>query len=151
MGRPGILDGLMGHGSVVDSAKLAKHMDGILIEGETVRMAYRVIRDFFVFTQKRLILVDIQLMTGSKVDSYHTEQSYASLWRRPEPSTIKGNINRSGRIYNMPGSRGLSGCKDRPGAPASRGSAPGMRRLPLGGERCEGKNGVSSSRLDAGG
>ncbi|UHD45545.1 PH domain-containing protein [Aureimonas altamirensis] len=64
----GILDGLMGHGSVVDPAKLAKHMDGVLIEGETVRMAYRVIRDFFVFTQKRLILVDVQGMTGSKVD-----------------------------------------------------------------------------------
>lgn len=64
----GILDGLMGHGSIVDPAKLAKHTDGVLIEGETVRMAYRVIRDFFVFTQKRLILVDVQGLTGSKVD-----------------------------------------------------------------------------------
>ncbi|UHD47812.1 PH domain-containing protein [Aureimonas altamirensis] len=75
----GILDGLMGHGSVVDPAKLAKHMDGVLIEGETVRMAYRVIRDFFVFTQKRLILVDVQGMTGSKVD--YTSIPYRAITR----------------------------------------------------------------------
>jgi hypothetical protein len=64
----GILDALMGHGSEVDASKLAKHMDGVLIEGESVRLAYRVIRDFFVFTQRRLILVDVQGLTGSKVD-----------------------------------------------------------------------------------
>ncbi len=75
----GILDGLMGHGSIVDPAKLAKHMDGVLIEGETVRMAYRVIRDFFVFTQKRLILVDVQGLTGSKVD--YTSIPYRAITR----------------------------------------------------------------------
>lgn len=75
----GILDGLMGHGSIVDPAKLAKHMDGVLIEGETVRMAYRVIRDFFVFTQKRLILVDVQGLTGSKVD--YTSVPYRAITR----------------------------------------------------------------------
>ncbi|WP_062227615.1 PH domain-containing protein [Aureimonas frigidaquae] len=75
----GILDGLMGHGSIVDPAKLAKHMDGVLIEGETVRMSYRVIRDFFVFTQKRLILVDVQGLTGSKVD--YTSIPYRAITR----------------------------------------------------------------------
>jgi len=63
----GILDALMGH-SEVDPVRLAKYMDGVLIEGESVWLAYRVIRDFFVFTQGRLILVDIQGISGSKVD-----------------------------------------------------------------------------------
>jgi lipopolysaccharide export system protein LptA len=32
--------------------------------------AYQLIRDYFVFTNKRLVLVDKQGMTGSKVE-YH--------------------------------------------------------------------------------
>ncbi|MBR0554843.1 PH domain-containing protein [Ciceribacter sp. L1K23] len=64
----GLFDGLLGHGSSVDPADLAKRLDGVLIDGERAELAYKVIRDFFVFTQWRLILVDIQGMTGSKVD-----------------------------------------------------------------------------------
>lgn len=67
----GLLDGLMGHGSEVDPAKLAQRLDGVLIDGEIVQLSYKVIRDFFVFTNKRLILVDLQGVTGSKVD-YHS-------------------------------------------------------------------------------
>ncbi len=64
----GLLDGLMGHGGEVDPRDLAKRLDGVLIEGEQVSLAFKIIRDFFVFTQYRMILVDIQGMTGSKVD-----------------------------------------------------------------------------------
>ena len=64
----GLLDGLLGHGSEVDASKLAQRLDGVLIDGETVDIAFRVIRDFFVFTSKRMIIVDIQGIRGSKVD-----------------------------------------------------------------------------------
>lgn len=64
----GLFDGLLGHGSKVDAEKLAKRLDGVLINGEEVHLAFQVIRDFFVFTQKRFIMVDIQGFTGSKVD-----------------------------------------------------------------------------------
>ncbi|MEB2843483.1 PH domain-containing protein [Rhizobiales bacterium RZME27] len=64
----GIFDGLLGHGSAVDPADLNKRLNGVLIEGEAPELAFRVIRDFFVFTQFRVILVDIQGMTGTKVD-----------------------------------------------------------------------------------
>lgn len=64
----GLLDGLLGHGTEVDPAQLGKRLDGVLIPSETVSLAYKVIRDFFVFTDRRLILVDIQGITGSKVD-----------------------------------------------------------------------------------
>ena len=33
-----------------------------------MRLAYRLIRDFFVFTEKRLIIVEIQGILGKKVD-----------------------------------------------------------------------------------
>ncbi|MGO7154760.1 PH domain-containing protein [Rhizobium leguminosarum] len=64
----GLFDGLLGHGSKVDPAELRKRLDGVLIDGEDAQLAYKVIRDFFVFTQWRLILVDVQGFTGSKVD-----------------------------------------------------------------------------------
>ncbi|HEV7319329.1 MAG TPA: PH domain-containing protein [Ensifer sp.] len=64
----GLLDGLLGHGSTVDPADLNRRLDGVLIEGEQAQLAFKVIRDFFVFTQYRVILVDVQGMTGSKVD-----------------------------------------------------------------------------------
>lgn len=40
----------------------------MLIDGEHIEKAYKLIRDMFVFTNKRLILVDKQGITGSKVD-----------------------------------------------------------------------------------
>ncbi len=40
----------------------------MLIPGEKIEKAYKLIRDMFVFTNKRLILVDKQGITGSKVD-----------------------------------------------------------------------------------
>jgi hypothetical protein len=64
----GLFDGLLGHGSSVDPGDLAKRLDGVLIDGEQVSLAFKVIRDVFVFTDKRLILIDVQGITGSKVD-----------------------------------------------------------------------------------
>lgn len=64
----GLFDGLLGHGSKVDPAELAKRLDGVLLDDERPDLAFKIIRDFFVFTQWRLILVDIQGLTGSKVD-----------------------------------------------------------------------------------
>jgi hypothetical protein len=75
----GLLEGLLGHGTQVDPQALAKRLDGILIDGEIVAFAYKVIRDFFVFTDKRLILVDIQGITGSKVD--YMSVPYKSITR----------------------------------------------------------------------
>ncbi|WP_137131523.1 PH domain-containing protein [Rhizobium sp. FY34] len=64
----GLFDSLLGHGSSVDPADIRKRLDGVLIDGEQPQLAFRIVRDFFVFTQHRLILVDIQGITGSKVE-----------------------------------------------------------------------------------
>ena len=39
-----------------------------MIDGETTEIAFKVIGDFFVFTQYRLILVDLQGITRSKAE-----------------------------------------------------------------------------------
>ena len=67
----GLLSGLLGHSSKADISKLREEFSPILVDGEELIDAYRVLRDMMVFTNKRLILVDKQGMTGSKVD-YHT-------------------------------------------------------------------------------
>ncbi|WP_076606509.1 PH domain-containing protein [Rufibacter radiotolerans] len=64
----GLFDALMGNASEISTENVAKEFAPILIEGERIEKAFRLIRDMFVFTNKRLILVDKQGLTGSKVD-----------------------------------------------------------------------------------
>ncbi|MBA3592875.1 MAG: PH domain-containing protein [Pseudomonadota bacterium] len=67
----GLLDGMMGNASKVDAAKIQQEFAQVLATGEQVEHAYQLLRDYFVFTNKRLVLVDKQGMTGSKVE-YHS-------------------------------------------------------------------------------
>ena len=64
----GLLSGLMGNASEVDDSDLEKVLANTLIDGEQVEKAYKVIRDMFIFTNKRLILIDKRGMTGSKME-----------------------------------------------------------------------------------
>ena len=67
----GLLDGLLGNASKVDPVTVQQEFAQILAPGETVQHAYQLIRDYFVFTDKRFVLVDKQGMTGRKVE-YHS-------------------------------------------------------------------------------
>jgi hypothetical protein len=67
----GLLDGMLGNASEIDPAKIQKEFGQILAPGEQVERAYQLIRDYFIFTDKRLVLVDKQGLTGSKVE-YHS-------------------------------------------------------------------------------
>jgi hypothetical protein len=67
----GLLDGLLGNASEIDAAKLQTEFASVLATGERIEKAYQLIRDLFVFTDKRLILVDKQGLTGSKIE-YHS-------------------------------------------------------------------------------
>jgi hypothetical protein len=64
----GLFNALMGNASEVDIQKLNEEYKPILVDGEFIEKGYKLIRDMFVFTNKRLILVDKQGITGSKVD-----------------------------------------------------------------------------------
>ena len=64
----GILDGLFGHGSDLSPQEVHEALGGVSHpRARTVQVAFRVIRDLIVFTDRRLILVDKQGMTGRKV------------------------------------------------------------------------------------
>ena len=64
----GLLSGLMGHASEVSIEKLSAEFQPILLDNEQIEKAYKLIRDMLVFTNKRLIVVNKQGLTGSKVD-----------------------------------------------------------------------------------
>jgi len=67
----GLFNGLLGNATEADLSAVEKELDQIIIEGEKVERAYKVIRDLIVFTNKRLILIDKQGLTGKKVE-YHS-------------------------------------------------------------------------------
>jgi hypothetical protein len=72
MGRNmALLDALLGNASEIAVSKLEAEFARVLASGERIEKAYRVIRDLFIFTDKRLILVDKQGVTGSKIE-YHS-------------------------------------------------------------------------------
>ncbi|MCM3357552.1 MULTISPECIES: PH domain-containing protein [unclassified Psychrobacillus] len=66
-----ILNGLLGNASETNVDTVEKELSEILIQGEKVEHAYKLVRDLIVFTSKRLLLVDKQGMSGKKVE-YHS-------------------------------------------------------------------------------
>ena len=67
----GLLDGLLGNAAEVEPAKMQAEFAQVLAPGEQIEKAYVLIRDAMLFTNRRLILVDKQGLTGSKVE-YHS-------------------------------------------------------------------------------
>ena len=63
-----LLSTLFGNASQVDVDKIIKDYETIFFEGESVECAFILVRDVYIFTTKRLILVDKQGITGRKVE-----------------------------------------------------------------------------------
>jgi hypothetical protein len=64
----GLFDILMGNATEISVEEVEKEFEHVLAKNEHVEKAYKLIRDLFIFTNKRLILVDKQGLTGKKVD-----------------------------------------------------------------------------------
>ena len=67
----GLLDGLLGNASEIDIENVREELSPIIGDSESIQQVFKVIRDMYVFTNKRLILIDKQGLTGKKVD-YHS-------------------------------------------------------------------------------
>ncbi len=64
----GIFSGMMGNASEVNPDKLERELASLMIEGENMHKAFKLIRDLVVFTNKRIILIDKQGITGKKTE-----------------------------------------------------------------------------------
>lgn len=67
----GIFDGIMGNASEYSAEDAQKEYGHLLAANENIDKAYKLIRDMFIFTNRRLILIDVQGMTGKKIE-YHS-------------------------------------------------------------------------------
>ncbi len=54
--------------SHVDAGQIAPQVQSLLIEGEQILVAAKTVRDFVVFTDKRIIACNVQGITGKKRD-----------------------------------------------------------------------------------
>jgi len=66
-----MFQGLFGNAAEVDAKGLQRDLDALLADGEQVIQAFKIVLDLFVFTDKRLLLIDKQGMTGKKAE-YHS-------------------------------------------------------------------------------
>ena len=67
----GLLNHVFGNASEIKLSDIQEEFSPILSEGEVLESAFKIIRDKWVFTNKRLIMLDIQGVTGSKRE-YHS-------------------------------------------------------------------------------
>ena len=64
----GLLSSIMGNAGAVNPDKLNEKYGQLLIDDEHIEVGFNVFRDIFIFTSKRLIVVDVQGMTGRKTE-----------------------------------------------------------------------------------
>jgi PH (Pleckstrin Homology) domain-containing protein len=114
----GLLDSLLGNASEVEASTLQTEFAQVLAPGEQIERAYQLIRDMFVFTDKRLIFVNRQGMTGKKVEyqsipyrsitrfSIETAGTFdldaeLKIWLTGHPAPIQLQFNKKLSIYSV--------------------------------------------------
>jgi len=114
----GILSSILGNAGVVAPDKIEADYAQLLAEGETIEVGFAVFRDTFIFTGKRLMIVDIQGMTGKKIEylsipyskitkfSIETSGRFdldaeLKIWVGSDPSPIQKKFNKKVNIYDL--------------------------------------------------
>lgn len=114
----GILSNILGNAGVVDAAKLTSEFGALLIEDESIEVGFNIFRDKFIFTNKRLIIVDVQGITGSKTEyltvpyskitKYSVETSGSfdldaelKIWIGSESEPIQKKFNKKVNVYDL--------------------------------------------------
>lgn len=75
----GLFASLMGNAGAVDKEKIKSEYGQLLTPSEQVEVGFKLVRDTFIFTDKRLILVNKQGLTGRKTE--YLSITYKSISR----------------------------------------------------------------------
>ncbi|RZJ81849.1 MAG: PH domain-containing protein [Flavobacterium sp.] len=115
----GLFSSLMGNAGAVSQQELQKNYGQLLIAGEEIELGFKLIRDTFIFTNKRLILIDVQGLTGSKTEylsvAYKSISKFSvetagtfdleaelKIWISSETiPSIKKKFNKSVNVYEV--------------------------------------------------
>ena len=84
----GLFSGMLGLSSEVDEERVEAELEKLLAPGESVELAYKLVRDLTVLTNRRIILVDKQGITGKRTE-------YVSI---PYKSIVKFTIETAGHF-----------------------------------------------------
>lgn len=115
----GLFNALLGNAGSVEPSGLQKEFGQLLLNGEEVEVGFKLVRDVFIFTNARLILVDVQGLTGKKVEylslpyksisrfSIETAGTFdldaeLKIWVSSEAApSVQKKFNRSVNIYDL--------------------------------------------------
>lgn len=115
----GLLSGILGNASEISIEKLQKEYGLLLLDNENIEVGFKLVRDTFMFTNKRLILVDKQGITGRKTEYFSVSYSSISkfsvetagtfdldaelkIWISSESSpSISKKFNKSVNVYDV--------------------------------------------------
>ena len=115
-----MLGRLLGNAGAVSGEGIQRDFGRLFAEDEQVYAGFKVIRDTWIFTDRRLILVDVQGMTGrkkeylsipyNKITMYSVETTGAfdldaelKLWIGSNPQPIEKKFNKSVDVYAVQG------------------------------------------------
>lgn len=62
----GLFNSILGNASQVNIDEIKAQFENVLVENENIEVAFSLFRDKMVFTNKRIIFLDKQSVTGSK-------------------------------------------------------------------------------------
>jgi hypothetical protein len=116
----GFLQGLIGNANAVSIETVKKEWGSLLAKDETIGVAYKLIRDYIIFTDKRLILIDVQGLTGKKIEVKSVPYSQIvafsvttagvldlnaelKIWVSSSPFAIEKTFNKDVNIYEVQG------------------------------------------------
>jgi hypothetical protein len=63
-----MLQKILGNAVQVDNAEVQQKYQDILVNNEEIVASYKLIRDSIIFTTERLLLINVQGITGSKIE-----------------------------------------------------------------------------------
>ncbi|RZJ31640.1 MAG: PH domain-containing protein [Flavobacterium sp.] len=75
----GLFSALLGNAGAMRKEEIEKEYAKLIVDGEDIELGFKLIRDIFIFTTKRLILVEKQGLTGSKIE--YKSIAYKSISR----------------------------------------------------------------------
>ncbi|WP_034536773.1 PH domain-containing protein [Carnobacterium inhibens] len=67
----GLIGGLLGNAGNISENEARKKLSGVILDTEEIDLAFKLVRDLIIFTNKRLIVIDKQGVTGKKT-TYHS-------------------------------------------------------------------------------
>jgi hypothetical protein len=115
----GLFSALLGNAGAVSQEELTQKYGQLLTEGEDIELGFKLIRDTFIFTNKRLILIDVQGITGNKTEyktiTYKSISRFSietagtfdldaelKIWISSEAQpSIKKQFNKSVNVYDV--------------------------------------------------